>query len=38
VPKAHVAAIFEVLQVENRTQAVLAGQRLGHLPGAMRAE
>lgn len=32
--KAHVAAIFEVLQVENRTQAVLAAQRLGHIPGA----
>ncbi len=36
--RAHVAAIFEVLQVENRTQAVLAGQRLGHLPSAMRTE
>jgi DNA-binding NarL/FixJ family response regulator len=36
--KAHVAAIFEVLQVENRTQAVLAGQRLGHLSSVMRAE
>ena len=30
--KAHVAAIFEVLGADNRTQAVLAAQRLGYLP------
>lgn len=30
--KAHVAAILEVLGTENRTQAVLAAQRLGLLP------
>lgn len=29
--KAHVAAIFEALGAENRTQAVLAAQRLGYL-------
>ena len=29
--KAHVAAIFEALGVENRTQAVVAAQRLGYL-------
>jgi two-component system nitrate/nitrite response regulator NarL len=28
--KAHVAAIFEALRVDNRTQAVLAAQRLGY--------
>jgi DNA-binding NarL/FixJ family response regulator len=28
--KAHVAAIFEALDVDNRTQAVLAAQRLGY--------
>jgi len=32
--KSHVAAIFEVLGVDNRTQAVLVAQRLGHLPPA----
>ena len=36
--KAHVAAIFEALDAENRTQAVLTAQRLGYLriaaPGA----
>lgn len=31
--KAHVAAIFEVLGAENRTQAVVAAQRCGLLPG-----
>jgi two-component system, NarL family, nitrate/nitrite response regulator NarL len=31
--KAHVAAIFETLGAENRTQAVLAGQRRGLLAG-----
>ncbi len=36
--RAHVAAIFEVLRVENRTQAVLAGQRLGHLRAETRTE
>lgn len=30
--KAHVAAIFEILGTDNRTQAVLAAQRLGYLP------
>lgn len=30
--KAHVAAIFEVLGADNRTQAVVAAQRLGYLP------
>jgi two-component system nitrate/nitrite response regulator NarL len=29
--KAHVAAIFEALEADNRTQAVLAAQRLGYL-------
>jgi DNA-binding NarL/FixJ family response regulator len=32
--KAHVAAIFEALGADNRTQAVLAAQRLGYLPAA----
>lgn len=32
--KAHVAAIFEALGAENRTQAVLAAQRLGYLSTA----
>lgn len=32
--KAHVAAIFEVLGAENRTQAVLAAQRRGYLSAA----
>jgi len=32
--KAHVAAIFEVLGADNRTQAVVAGQRLGYLTAA----
>jgi two-component system, NarL family, nitrate/nitrite response regulator NarL len=31
--KAHVAAIFETLGTDNRTQAVIAAQRLGYLPG-----
>jgi DNA-binding NarL/FixJ family response regulator len=30
--KAHVAAIFEALGADNRTQAVVAGQRMGLLP------
>ena len=30
--RAHVAAILEALEAENRTQAVLAAQRLGYLP------
>jgi len=33
--KAHVAAIFEALDAENRTQAVLAGQRRGLLPSSI---
>lgn len=33
--KAHVAAIFEALGADNRTQAVLAGQRMGLLPAAV---
>jgi DNA-binding NarL/FixJ family response regulator len=32
--KAHVAAIFEALDADNRTQAVLAAQRRGYLSGA----
>lgn len=32
--KAHVAAIFEALGADNRTQAVLAAQRRGYLPAA----
>lgn len=32
--KAHVAAIFETLGADNRTQAVLAAQRLGYLTAA----
>jgi DNA-binding NarL/FixJ family response regulator len=32
--KAHVAAIFEALDADNRTQAVLAAQRRGFLPAA----
>jgi two-component system, NarL family, nitrate/nitrite response regulator NarL len=32
--KAHVAAIFEALGADNRTQAVVAGQRLGYLTAA----
>jgi DNA-binding NarL/FixJ family response regulator len=31
--KAHVAAIFEALEAENRTQAVVSAQRRGLLPG-----
>ena len=30
--KAHVTAVFEALNVKNRTQAVIAAQRLGYLP------
>jgi DNA-binding NarL/FixJ family response regulator len=32
--KAHVSAVFEALNVRNRTQAVLVAQRRGFLPGA----
>jgi DNA-binding NarL/FixJ family response regulator len=32
--KAHVSAVFEALNVRNRTQAVLAAQRRGFLPSA----
>ena len=32
--KAHVTAVFEALNVKNRTQAVLAAQRLGFLGSA----
>lgn len=32
--KAHVSAVFEALNVRNRTQAVLVAQRRGYLPGA----
>jgi DNA-binding NarL/FixJ family response regulator len=30
--KAHIAAIFETLKADNRTQAVVIAQRLGYLP------
>jgi DNA-binding NarL/FixJ family response regulator len=32
--KAHVSAVFEALNVRNRTQAVLAAQRRGYLPSS----
>jgi two-component system nitrate/nitrite response regulator NarL len=32
--KAHVSAVFEALNVRNRTQAVLVAQRLGYLPSS----
>jgi DNA-binding NarL/FixJ family response regulator len=32
--KAHVSAVFEALNVRNRTQAVLVAQRRGFLPGS----
>jgi two-component system, NarL family, nitrate/nitrite response regulator NarL len=32
--KAHVSAVFEALEVKNRTQAVLAAQRRGYLPSS----
>ena len=35
--KAHVAAIFEALDADNRTQAVLTAQRLGYLKASARA-
>jgi len=35
--KAHVSAVFEALNVRNRTQAVLVAQRRGFLPGATAA-
>ncbi|HEY4366537.1 MAG TPA: response regulator transcription factor [Steroidobacteraceae bacterium] len=35
--KAHVSAVFEALNVRNRTQAVLVAQRRGFLPGATTA-
>jgi DNA-binding NarL/FixJ family response regulator len=35
--KAHVSAVFEALNVRNRTQAVLVAQRRGFLPGAATA-
>ena len=34
--KAHVSAVFEALNVRNRTQAVLVAQRRGFLPGVRR--
>ena len=32
--KAHVSAVFEALNVRNRTQAVLVAQRRGYLPAS----